>query len=171
VISPVLMDALDFTAEDLEANRSGRLSQAQEERLRRLRATSMGVPALFLFASLMILYIALADYSKYGESSRIVLIFIAGALVIVAFGFAVHRWQHISLDLHAPQIVVVSGVPKLWGANIKGLGYYGGSYPMTIGEYTILLPFEARRFIDEGKTYRFYLTSHVKIILAVEEVH
>jgi hypothetical protein len=170
MISQDLMNVLQFTLEDLETNRTERISPSQQERLKRLRISSMSVPLFFIIVSILILYISITDYSKFNEPSRIVLVLLALLLVVVVFGFAVRRWRRITEDMHSAHVEVLNGTPRLSGLNVKGFGYYSGSYPVTIEDQTILLPYQARSLIDESKVYRFYLTPTVKIILALEEI-
>ena len=165
-----LMNVFHFTNEDLEANRSGQISESQRERLKRLRISSARLPIFFILVCSLILYISISDYSKFNDPARLLLIVLALLLVVVSLGFAVHRWQRITVDIHTDHLEVLNGTPKLSGIEVKGFGYYSASYPMTIGEQTILLPYQVRRNIDERKTYRFYVTPTVKIILSLEEI-
>jgi hypothetical protein len=112
----------------------------------------------------------LSDYSKFNEPARILFVFLALISIGAAVTFAVYRWLRITPDLRRDEIRVLTGKPKLWGLNFRGVGYYTGSYAITVDAQTFFLPSQARRLIDERKTYRFYLTPTVNIILAVEEI-
>jgi hypothetical protein len=164
------MSIIVFTREDLEENRQGRITQAQRDRLADLRVLSMYTPGILFIVSNVIFHLALTDYSKYGEPARIVYIFLAIGLISISILFGIYTWFRIVPDLKGNNIKVVTGQPIL-GILYRGFGfYYGSSHGITVNTESFYLPREARKFIDERKIYRFYLTPKVKIILSVEEI-
>jgi hypothetical protein len=130
----------------------------------------MTTPSFLLVVALGIFYIAVRDYSVFNEPIRLIYVGLAIVLLCGLLIFTIHRWADISADIKNRSLKVISGTPKLWSLIFRGIGYYGGSYAVTIANQTFLLPSQVRRLINEEKIYRFYVTPKVKIILSVEEV-
>jgi len=162
--NPKLMQALDFTQTDIAANRRSRITPQQRDKLARLRLLSLSSPAFLGFCVLCICYLIWTE-------SRAPWIVAAGVSIILlalVAAFTVYRWQRITRDIRKRDIVTAMGKPTLWATYVRGVGYVGSSYLISVDGQTFLLPEDACQFIHERQIYRFFLTRRAKIILSVE---
>ena len=160
-----LEDALRFNADDLAANREGRLSPSQQERLRRASRRTLivgiiGIVAIGLGATTFI-YLG-----QQGNSMILTLIGIALTVVNAGIvGFLIQnriRWQH---DITQPvemQDGIVQRTLRISGRTPTYLLRFEGEN-LVVNKPTF------NAFID-GAVYKLYRTSSSKTLLSAELV-
>lgn len=174
---PALAAALEFTAEDLAANRDGVLSDAQREALRRKRRSFLlegfGTFGVFGLVGLGLTVSLAAMFSQNGEP-------LLGFLLIgvfVTLGFFVFwkptrdtirqargRWRDFEADLNKRGIGQVSGPVRL---EIMRRGRYS-SFRLFIAGYEFVVSSETLLAFKNGEPYHVYFTAHTLILLAAE---
>lgn len=161
-----LMQALDFTTEDLNANRRGQLGEHQKARLRKQIARydlMMGIwlalAALTAFASAALMFEAHSS-NAWG-----------GFLFAVAFGYIGltndGARQKLNADLRQDQTQTVAGwvMPS---TTLKGGDTPARLFKLTIDEHIFFVDGKAYPYFQKGTFYRVYFTPRERRILAVE---
>jgi hypothetical protein len=163
-----LMNAFDFTAADLSANREGRVTDRQLGRLRRMRIGASILPAIFVFFSAALLQVTLRDYNSQ-PAARNAWLYILGAsaLVFVCITFAILRWWRISVDLNTGDVRATRGRVSL-GDVTRNIGYYGVGSRLSVNDKGFIIPFGARSAITDGKIYHVYYAPQSRVILSME---
>jgi hypothetical protein len=171
----LIAGALGFTPDDLQANRAGRVSETQRERLAKTRrrargATAfMGVLALAFVVVIAIVFIPKISRQDSGSDSLPVVPIIVGVLVLMLLimGASILRTRR-SLDaLASGSVLQVSGPAKTKVRRMHGnvgdlqagtSGTAGGvRFELTIGDVRFFVPSRAvlDAFVD-GAPYRGY---------------
>ena len=107
--APDLMQLLDFTPDDLQVNRAGKLSPRQAARLVRIRRRSTlisaGIMLLIGLAATLVMFLAQRDNSTIGLLVGITLTII-NAIVMAR---AVQNWLRLADDLNGGTVETLSG--------------------------------------------------------------
>lgn len=171
---PSLAEALSFTEEEIAANRSGRLSEAQRERMKSSRSRGragtvvMGVVVVAFIAVIAIVLLPkLSIQTGPGSSTSVVAAIGALAFILVVMSISIRRTRR-SLDKLVPaQVERIEGVTTTREHQIRGnvgdpssgmIGYGGGvRYEVTIGNVRFFVRSKAvLDAFDDGRNYRGY---------------
>jgi len=174
--------AFDFTADDLAANKSGKLSARQEEKRAKRRRTRRWATRLALFffigTEAVIIAILLMNTEPFDESNRDMLtayaIFLAlyNGIILFAMLYGYSRGR----DLRRGAVSQVEGPIKLRVKKYRHESNLPNSYYGTIGK--VKFQFETTRqhdMLQDGAPYRIYYvnmppTGWILSIEAIESV-
>jgi hypothetical protein len=164
-LSDILARANDFTAEDLQANQNGEVTQAQ-----RMASLKKMVPGLFimviaLVVGFFILYPYLSDRPL--NSNLLPIIFIGGFMAIfAAIGFTMVLNAFLDLNASAPETIEGVGQTvsrrKSSGRSSRTVYYY------VIGGIEFEIPQKAFPALLNGFNYRAYFMPRTKRLLTIE---
>ncbi|MBI1256489.1 MAG: hypothetical protein GC204_03370 [Chloroflexi bacterium] len=152
------MKELDFTLEDLEANREGRFTDSQRALLRRalLRDTLIyGLLSLLPLGGIIVLLSGAAEHAPNGVILAI-LIILSGLLIV----YIARQFYATRADL-AREVKVAVGE-----AGLHNLGR--GGFGLSIGQQNFLISKSLYAAFAEGKFYRVYYAPRLKRILSAE---
>ena len=172
-----LEQAFAFSPAELELNRSGRLSQAQGERLvqyqqtrgcgRRAAAVAFGLTALAMAAPALLLDVPGID------QARPYLLLVAGLIGLITLLSLVGDYLA-GRDLAQGKLSVMEGKVQTWSKEIKASGSsLGTAYYLRIsGKKFQLETDEQMQVLENNRTYRFYLVRNgrVPLIFSVEPI-
>jgi hypothetical protein len=161
-----LTEALDFTADDLAANREGRLSEAQRTRLQNLRRRSSligvgTVVALGLMATIILFL---------GQRNDSLILSVVGIGVTICnaalAGGLLRGWLRTGADINT------NAVQALNGTITHKLRVAGRSvtYILKVNEDELIVARPIFRAFEEGKPYRLYRTVNSHVLLSAEAV-
>lgn len=158
-----LMSRLRFTADDLEANQAGTLSDTQEERMRQqqsrllLIGTSTFIAAVFL--ATLFLFV--------GQRNQSLVLSIIGVLLTMVnalwIGSVARQWMRLSADLRENKVDVLDGVLE----RILRPTRYGQNYVVRIAGQDFAVDKETFKVFQHQAPYRFYRTPHMRTLLSV----
>jgi uncharacterized integral membrane protein len=189
--TPALGAALGFSAEELELNRSGRLSAAQNARLQsdRRKATvrSVVVGLLFLVIFGVIAAIVIPQISKektQGSSSEVPIVIGVLAFMVFVLLLSLIRTRISYARRASGRVDRVEGVAKTRVHRVRGnvgdpssgwVGYGGGiRYELKIGGHMFFLPSrDVLHAFEAGQSYRgFYVGKRrtTATLLSVEPI-
>jgi hypothetical protein len=159
-----LTQALDFTADDLAANREGRLSEAQRTRLQKLRQRSalIGVGAVVGLGLMATIILFLGQ----GNGSLILNLVGIGVTICNAAlaGVLVRSWLRLSADINANAVQAISGTIthklRVTGRSV--------TYILNVDGEELIVARPIFRAFDEGKGYRLYRTASSRLLLSAE---
>jgi hypothetical protein len=163
----LLMEALDFTDEDLAANREGYLTKRQLLRLsQRQNSWTMGV-VLAAIGSVFLCAFAIMDGIRIGDtvSSRVGII---GLIAILAGGFVLYTWTkgaRFAVDLRQGELEAVEGRVAL---DVISQGSSGNAYTVQIEDRTFAINKPIFLAFKNGDPYRIYYAPHSRTILSAE---
>lgn len=159
-----LMPLFQFSMLDLEANRAGKLSIHQCERLQKLQTRSliMGGVGFFLFAFIATLLIFMGQ-----QNQSFILSFVGVMLTVcnaIFVGMVARYWLRLSADLRAGTVEIMDGIlERILHANGRGSNYIvrvaGKNFPVNKEQF--------KAFRHEV-SYRFYLAAHSGILFSAE---
>ena len=161
-----LMDELQFTPEDLQANREGHLSDRQRQYLTIDRTKNIGLGTVLIVG----LILATTSMLYFGFSGNRILIGLGIVLLACSMGlswFFALNWIRMTYDLRTNQTEVVEGTVQHM---VRQLGKaQAGS--VRIGD-AAEVPTTTKAFtaFEPGESYRLYRTSHSGRLLSVERV-
>lgn len=151
---------LNFTREDLDANRAGVFSDAQRATLRRsllIESALYGFFALVALAGLLVINANTGSQTSAGASVMTLVL----ALLVVLFMISLlagYRSAHADLS---------SGVSALTGrAHLTTLGR--GRYSLSFGQQRFHVSAAVYSAFVEGRLYRVYYTPHQQTLLSAE---
>jgi hypothetical protein len=163
-----LMDVLQFTADDLAANREGHLSDRQRAYLdidRRKNGILGAVLVVALvFAVATLLFVGLRDENT-------ILTVLGGLLLMVNIALSLFfalNWVRMSYDLRTDATEIIEGAAQ----HVVRQAGKAKAASVRIGE-TVEVPttdVEAFKAFEPGATYRLYRTTHTGRLLSVERV-
>lgn len=175
----LLMDTLNFTAEDLEANRRGMLSDRQRWRLQRYQARNLILS--LIYASLPVLVdiggilLLLATNDQYSEPSHttwkvIVILIIVLAFAVSPFIIAVilPSMRYALYALTEDTVVSVDGFvgvePMDWlSYRVSVQDNFGHTVELVLKQPT-------GTAFKKGRHYRVYYTQNLKRVLSAEMI-
>ena len=164
--SAPLMAALNFTADDLAANREGRLSEPQRVRLRaaRLRFVPIGVATLLGVVLLATTALYLGQINRAGVLSFVgVALTICGAAVS---GVLVRNWYRLATDLERNTVQTLGGTVE---HTVRVSGRVA-NYILRIDGHELSVPKPVFLSLKNGGQYRLYRTPIAQVLLTGEMV-
>jgi hypothetical protein len=167
-----LMAALGFNAADLDANRAGRLSDGQRERLARSGQRSLrlliGVAAAIVMGAALLLYLGQRSGSPIlgliGVSMTVI------NAVVLAFG--ARSRLRLRDDLQTGRVLAVTGAVHRIVRVQSRIVTYVLAVDDVPGEASGRLSVSRRVFnaFEEGKRYRLYQTAGSRLLVAAEKL-
>lgn len=151
---PNLQAAFFFSADDLNANRRGIVTDAQIARLRKLRR--QGVPLLIL--AVLAAGLAIGVRNDAAWLSIVMVAFIV-LLVAAAIGF----WRRFDRESQSPRVASVRGPASK--------RYFAGRnrrFFLRVGEVEFSVMVYQYNAVMEGRSYRVYYTPITRTILSLE---
>lgn len=159
-----LMPALNFGPDDLAANRQGRFSDNQLERLRGLqrRAVLIAVVGFMILALLATIFLFLAQ-----QDGSLVLTFVGIALTIcnaIMTAMFARHWYRISADIRAQQVDHLDGVLE------RTIRRAGNSSQYFVGIEGVRFPVKKEPFTQfrHEQPYSLYYAPNAHILLSAE---
>ena len=173
-----LQQAFDFSAEELELNRSGQLSAKQKARVQTIlntRKTGQRLALIGLGLPLggMSGYLIFLASQPQNAIARPYLLGFAGVLLLTLLILLI-RGILSRRKLANGTIKSIEGNVKTWSKNIGENGNrYGTAYYLKVGRRTFQLEVPAQiESLNQGRHYRFFYVPNgaVPIILSVEAI-
>lgn len=173
---PTLQEALNFTDEDLAANREGRLGPTQQGRLTKSKGRSQVInlvsAAVFLVIMIVIAVYVLPMYLTGPASGAVPIIVAVLVLVVLIIGFTTWRSRRKLSRLDGAVIWTAGEASaRMGGAQVSG-GALMPMYRLSIGEVTFALatPEPMRAFVN-GHQYRaYYVQGTLPILVSAEKL-
>lgn len=164
-LTNILAQANGFSAEDLQVNQNGEVTQAQ-----RTAGLKKLVPGLFIMVTTFVVgFLILYPYlsSSRLDSNLFPIIFLGGFLAIfAAIGFNMVLNAFLDFNASAPEVVEGEGHKvtrrKSSGRSSRTVYYY------IIGSQEFEVPQKAFPALLEGFTYRAYFMPRTKRLIAIE---
>ena len=159
-----LRAALNFTENDLRANRQGQLTIAQIKRLRRNQRRSALVGAL-VFSALVFASTALI-FAGQRENNAIILLAGLGLTLVNALmvGHIGRDFMRINSDLRSNDVEVLAGNVE----RVLRRGRQRDSYLLKVADQTLYVSKDIFMQFDHLAPYRIYRTSLARILLSAE---
>ncbi len=160
----VLMPLFQFSAADLEANRAGKLSAAQQTRLqnRQRRSFTMGSLGFVGFAFVATLLIFL------GQQNQSVILSFVGVMLTVCnaifVGMVARYWLRLNADLRAGSVEIISG--KL--ERILQPNRQGNNYVLRVAGKQFSVNKEQFKAFRHDTRYRLYQAAHSGMLFSAE---
>jgi hypothetical protein len=161
------MRILGFTIDDLQLNSTGKITNAQAVRLLRLRNLSMAQPCLFLVAGVSMAYLAVVDFHRTNDYSKIVFLGLSILFILIVITWSYIRWAKISNDIQELSAKKAVGNIFISNTQQRGIGYYGTSFVITINDVALIIPSSLREFIDQTQQYIVYYCANSKVIISM----
>lgn len=161
--SKSLEDALDFSTSDLAANREGRLTAHQIERL---RAEGHAFRRLLLIIGVFAVVVAAPLLAFAGDSPEAPMLFLLLMIVPGGLGalFAA-RLRGIQTAVGAGRVLAVEGLAE---TQTKVAMRGGAAYYVRIGEVEFFITRDLQQAFESGKPYRVFYTPKRRIIVSGE---
>jgi hypothetical protein len=161
---PTLAEALNISSEDLDANRAGRLSESQKQRLKRgWRRTLVILITVIVVVGLIAtaaLFFGQRNSSSILTGIGIVLTVINAVIV----GIGAQSYLRTNGDLRGGNVAEVRGVVS---HTVRVSGRVA-TYVLKLDEQEVVVPRPVFFAIEEGKPYRVYRAPASKTVLAAE---
>lgn len=173
---PTLHEALDFTDDDLAANREGRLGPTQQGRLTKSKGRSQVVnlisAAVFLVIMIVIAVYVLPMYLTGPAASAAPIIFGVLILVVLIIGFTTWRSRRKLTRLDGAVLMTEGEASaRMGGAQVSG-GAMLPMYRLSIGKvpFALASPEPMRAFVN-GHRYRgYYVQGTLPILVSAEKL-
>jgi len=177
-----LMKAIPFTAQDLAANRTGTITEAQRARLGK-QAGVTRVATLVMFVIFILVFAAIGAYlfvfSNNGQSllkmfshDSTTLAIVAGvmAAVVLVIFFSFLRTLRRTTDVARGKVSVTEGPLKV--KSVNSVAYTVKSYQIKVGKVQFYINEAVFSSLVEGSNYRFYYIKNppIQTILSVEQI-
>ncbi|MCA9904441.1 MAG: hypothetical protein KC547_11340 [Anaerolineae bacterium] len=161
-----LMAALDITQQDLDANRAGRLSQRQRERLEGTRRFWDTLDRLTKIASPILIGLTILDGIRLGDtvSSRAAIIGLICILALIFFLYVGSRRRSLDRDLSTGDVTSIEGIAKLTKFRRRN----GVRHRISIGQEHFDVPSHVFMAFEDGTRYIVYFISHSRKMIAAE---
>ncbi len=159
-----LTEILNISAEDLDANRAGRLSEAQKQRLtrgwRRTLWIVIGLVIVLGLTATTILFLA--------QRNDLPVLNVIGVLMTIinagVVGLGAQSYLRTNSDLKNGQVATISG---LVSHTIRVSGRVA-TYILKVGDQNLVVSRLVFFAVEDGKAYRFYRVPSSKTLLAAE---
>ncbi len=159
-----LMPLLNFTLDDLETNRGGRLSARQIDRLRRLRRRSIWIGIGIILSVSFVAALAL----YFGQRNAAPILTFIGVAITVCnaaiAGVLLRNWLRLSADIDSGEVLVRAGTLR---HTVRVTGRVA-NYIVTLDDEEFSVAKPVFLAMKNGGRYRFYRTSAARILLAAE---
>lgn len=182
--------ALDFTDEELLANRAGRVSDRQQAKLSRSRRTGrigllvMGLVVVAFAVIILTVVVPKISRQNSDDSTPIVPIVVGVlAFMVLVMTLSITRTRRRLNRLGSGNIALVTGIAKtrarrihgnVVDASAPGSGYGGGMrYELTIGSVRFIVPSQAvLDAFEDGRAYRGYYAGRglISTLLSAEPI-
>jgi hypothetical protein len=161
-----LAAALNFNTDDLSANRGGNLSQAQAERLQRLRFRSTLITVLIV----VINGVAASAFLFIGQREESFLLILVGIGVTIINAIlvarAIQNWLRVQSDLQKDAVANVSGevtrTARVFGRRVF--------FVLAIGRQEFVVNKPVFNAVAEQKRYRLYYSPRSRTLLSAEAI-
>jgi hypothetical protein len=161
-----LSEALQFTPDDLAANREGRLSAAQSERLRHLRRRSVMV-GLSMIVLIGLVAAALLFVALRNQSGILQLVGIGVTITNAAItGVLARNWLRLSGDLRDGRASALTGEAR---HTIRVTGRIA-NYLLRVEREEMNVSKPVFFAFEEGRRYRFYRAPASRVLLSAEPI-
>lgn len=161
-----LADVLNFSADDLAANRTGALSVAQKERLERgWRRTFWIILGLVVgcgLAATILLFLG----QRNGSPVLSIIGVTVTAINAVMVGLGAQSYLRTSRDLRGGRVATISGAVR---HTLRVSGKVA-TYILVVDGQEIIVPKPVFFAVEEGKPYRLYRAPASKTLLSAEPV-
>jgi hypothetical protein len=159
-----LTDALNFSAEDLQANREGRLSEAQKYRLtrgwRRTLWIEIGLVIVLTLGATTLIFVA--------QRSDLPLLNVIGILMTIInagiVGLGAQSYLRTSSDLKNGKVATISGVVS---HTIRVSGRVA-TYILKVDHQAVVVSRLVFFAVEDGKAYHLYRAPSSKTLLSAE---
>ncbi len=159
-----LRTALRYTEADLQANRQGRLSEMQAQRLQDTRRRNSALAALLFFA----LVIAASLFLYGGQLAANPLLSAIGSLLILVnallSGFAGRSWMRIGGDLRSGVVEALAGDVQ----RVVRRGRAGDTFVIRLDGANLAVSREIFFGFEHEAPYRVYRSGRSGVLLAAE---
>lgn len=167
MIATDLMTQLNFTADDLAANRAGHLSPRQLQRLQRMRQRTAllggGLVVVLIFVATGFLFLG-----QQGNSGILTLIGVGITMSnIVLMGIMLRNWLRLGEDLRKAQALTISGKAQ---RIIRATGRRVTNYVLRVGEVPIPMSRDALKVFEHEAEYCVYRTPYARVLLSAERL-
>ena len=160
-----LMGAVRFNADDLEANREGKISEIQSYFLRVRRRQSMAI-GLAIFVVIIIIASLLIFAGRRDSSGILTIIGIGVTLCNAAItGIFARYWLRLNADIQKGVVNVISG--KLERV-IKPVNHRVVNYMIRIDNNELMVDKAVFALLEHEQAYTVYRTPYAGILLAIE---
>jgi len=159
-----LMEVLNFTADDLTANRAGNLSSAQADRLKRnrQRTTLIGVVAFFVIVVIATIFL------YFGQQNQSTILSIVGALLTVVnaimIGMIARAHLRTNADLREGGVKVLEGELE----RVVRRGRQQDNYVLRIDGISLYVTKEVFIQFRHEIPYRIYRSRWSGVVLSAE---
>jgi hypothetical protein len=166
--STTLAAELGFSADDLAANRAGKLSEMQiyQLKLRRIRVIAIGIGVLLAaaFAATLMIFLGTRD-----EGSFILVIIGIGLTICnaVLIGTFVRYWLRLSADISGGVVMQSSGELE---RVIKPVTRQVVNYMIRVGEAEMFVSREAFELFQHRQQYTIYRAPYTGTLLSAEKL-
>lgn len=165
-LSP-LMGAMDFTQDDLDANRQGSLSSSQAENLKHTRQRN----ALIATAIFFVLVIVATSLLFFGQQNQSTILSVVGGLITVVnavmVGMVGRSYLRTSADLRDGSVEVLQGQLE----RIVRPGRQQDNYVLQIDGERFFVTKEIFIHFRHEAAYRIYRTRWSKVLLSAEPMN
>ncbi len=159
-----LPEALNFSEQDLAANRAGLLSEAQSWRLaqgwRRTLWIIIAIVIVFGLAATVMLFLAQRNNSPILNVLGIIVTLINAVIV----GLGAQSYLRTSSDLNAGRVAEISGMVS---HTIRVSGRVA-TYVLKVDDQELIVSKPVFFAVDDGEVFRFYRAPASKTLLAAE---
>lgn len=159
-----LMTALNFTHDDLTANRAGNLSEAQADRIKRIRLRNTMIAGVAFF----VIVIIATTFIFFGQTNQNPILSAVGGLLTVLnavmIGAVGRSYMRASADLRAGGVQALEG--KL--ERVIQRGRRGDHFMVRIDDASIYITEEIFLKFQHEKKYRIYRTRLSGVLLSAE---
>ncbi|MBZ0293784.1 MAG: hypothetical protein K8L99_14550 [Anaerolineae bacterium] len=164
-----LMNALDFTPQELEANKEGYLTKRQRHRLSDERSFWRFFDRLIKAASPILIILAALDGIRIGDtiSSRAVIISLMCIITFTLLLYIGTRWRKLDKDLSKGDVTAVEGIVKLTRFRKRN----GMAYRIYIHQEYFDVPGHIYIAFEQGKSYALYFTPHSRTLISAEQLN
>ena len=161
-----LQEALNFTDEDLQANRDGKLSEKQREKLEIAQQRSFRVLWVMTFIILASLLLALVS-GTYGLIALGTIALLLAIMALMEYLTSYRAYQH---DLNLKTIETAQGLLEY--IMRENTSFDGMTHPagIRIGELKFLLLQDQTTSFLEGEIYSIYYAPATQTLLSAEAV-
>ncbi|MGB7339120.1 MAG: hypothetical protein WBC91_09535 [Phototrophicaceae bacterium] len=159
-----LMQPLDFTPDDLEANRAGHLGDNQRYRLQQLQRNALliGMGGFFAFAFIATIFLFFGSENSYIVMTLIgMFITICNALFV---GMFARQYMRLRADLENGEIDIISGEME---RVVKANGRMN-NFLLRINETEFYVKKDLFQLFRHEVPYNVYRTKHSRVLLAAE---
>ncbi|MEP7290814.1 MAG: hypothetical protein ABI835_03475 [Chloroflexota bacterium] len=161
---PTLNEVLSFTDEDLLANRSGRLSEGQKQRLTRISRRTLAILAGIVVVVGLAATLALFFAQRNGSAVLSLIGVLLTVINAVIVGIGAQGYLRTSSDVRGGKVTEISGVVS---HTVRVSGRVA-AYVLKLDGQEIIVPKPVFFAVEDGKHYRFYRAAASKTLLAAE---